>query len=55
MRFMNCSQDSHNCFYVSCSCSSSLKALLLSHNSDKEDFPESTIEDIKGWSKMLVL
>ncbi|XP_021913743.1 actin-related protein 10 isoform X2 [Zootermopsis nevadensis] len=26
---------------------SSLKALLLSHNNDKEDFPESAIEDIK--------
>jgi hypothetical protein len=30
-------------------CSSSLKALLLNENSKKEDFPESTIEDIKGW------
>jgi len=27
---------------------SSLKA-LLSENSEKEDFPESIIEDIKGW------
>jgi hypothetical protein len=30
-------------------CSSSLKASLLNINSEKEDFPESTIEDIKGW------
>jgi hypothetical protein len=37
-------------------CSSSLKASLLNINSDKEDFPESTIEDIKGWcNKNLIL
>jgi hypothetical protein len=29
-------------------CSSSLRASLLNINSEKEDFPESTIEDIKG-------
>jgi hypothetical protein len=39
------------CIHVSVvCCSSSLKA-LLSENSEKEDFPESTIEDIKGWCK----
>lgn len=37
-------------------CSSSLKASLLNINSEKEDFPESTIEDIKGWCiKNLIL
>jgi hypothetical protein len=37
-------------------CSSSLKASLLNINSEKEDFPESTIEDIKGWcNKNLIL
>jgi hypothetical protein len=30
-------------------CSSSLKASLLNINSEREHFPESTIEDIKGW------
>jgi hypothetical protein len=37
-------------------CLSSLKASLLNINSEKEDFPESTIEDMKGWcNKNLIL
>jgi hypothetical protein len=35
--------------------SSSLKTLLLNDNNEKRNFPESTIEDIKGWSEKLVL
>jgi hypothetical protein len=52
-------QNAHRTVTIVCMflvlCSSSLKALLLSHNNEKEDFSESTIEDIKGWSKVFGL
>lgn len=47
LRHRSGSYDSCINFSVVC-CSSSLKA-LLSENIEKEDFSESTIEDIKGW------
>lgn len=53
LRLRSGSYDSCIHFSVVC-CSSSLKA-LLSENSEKEDFSESTIEDIKGWCKKVIV